>query len=407
VFDANLSYCEMADRMGFGTVWVTEHHFLEEYCAASAPEVFLAAASQRTERIRLGHGIKHLPPQINPPARAAEQVATLDVLSHGRVEFGSGESSSAAELDGFIVDPGKKREMWTEAIKVVVECLADEPFPGIDGEFVKMPPRNVVPKPVQKPHPPLWVACTQKATIDMAAQNGIGALSFSPTAPEDFKETVDRYYDVFVKECVPIGRAVNPNILTMGGDLVVAGTDDEAWQRVGNRAGFFAYGIIHYYATGTHQPGVTNLWANYQRDVAAGKAGHTLGAIGSVDTVRDWMRRFELTGVDELMFLVPPIEPELVLESIELLGTKVLPEFLERDEQAQIAKQERLAPAIEEAMARRAPDRHIDPDYSFGAVPVKWDTLQPITEVTTAMQERIREAEAGRVDPRNRPTEAH
>src|SRR3954451_7324840 len=120
VFDQNLAYCEMADKVGFGTGWITEHHFLEEYCAASAPAVFLAAVSQRTERLRLGHGIKHMPPAINHPARIAEQIATLDLLSHGRVEFGTGESSSVAELDGFGVDPGKNREMWTEAIQVAV-----------------------------------------------------------------------------------------------------------------------------------------------------------------------------------------------------------------------------------------------------------------------------------------------
>jgi alkanesulfonate monooxygenase SsuD/methylene tetrahydromethanopterin reductase-like flavin-dependent oxidoreductase (luciferase family) len=363
--------------------------------------------SQRTEQLRLGHGIKHMPPAINHPARIAEQIATLDLVSHGRVEFGTGESSSVAELDGFIVDPGKKREMWTEAVKVVVECLADEPFPGIEGEFVTMPPRNVMPKPVQKPHPPLWVACTQKSTIDLAARTGIGALSFSPSMPEDFKETVDHYYELLSTECVPIGRAVNPNILTLGGDLMTAPTEEGAWRRVGIRAGFFAYGILHYYVNGTHKPGVTDLWSAYERDVAVGKAGHTMGAIGSVDMARDWMLRFEETGVDELMFLVPPVEPEYVLESIELLGTKVLPEFIERDAAAQAAKAARLEPFIEQAMARREPDRHMDPDYEFGAVPVKWDTLEPITEVLNTMAERAAEAEAGNVDPRHRPREKH
>src|ERR1700716_1355723 len=88
----------LADRRGFDYVWEVEHHFLEEYSHSSAPEVFLAAASQRTSRIRLGHGIVQTPPPFNHPARVAERVAMLDLVSGGRADFGSGESSSEAEL---------------------------------------------------------------------------------------------------------------------------------------------------------------------------------------------------------------------------------------------------------------------------------------------------------------------
>src|SRR6195256_5375908 len=96
-----LEQIELADRLGIDFVWEVEHHFLEEYSHSSAPEVFLAAVSQRTSRIRLGHGIVQMPPAYNHPARVAERIATLDILSGGRVEFGTGESSSAAELLGF------------------------------------------------------------------------------------------------------------------------------------------------------------------------------------------------------------------------------------------------------------------------------------------------------------------
>ena len=99
-----LDQIELADRLGFDYVWEVEHHFLEEYSHSSAPEVFLAAASQRTERIRLGHGIVQIPPGVNHPARVAERVATLDLVSDGRLDFGTGESSSGAELGGFLVD---------------------------------------------------------------------------------------------------------------------------------------------------------------------------------------------------------------------------------------------------------------------------------------------------------------
>src|ERR1700723_2542153 len=104
LFQNSLAQVELADRLGFDYLWEVEHHFLEEYSHSSAPEVFLAAASQRTERIRLGPGIVNLMPNVNHPARVAERVSTLDLVSGGRVDLGTGESSSAAELGGFLVD---------------------------------------------------------------------------------------------------------------------------------------------------------------------------------------------------------------------------------------------------------------------------------------------------------------
>src|SRR3974390_2862302 len=107
-----LEQIELADRLGFDYVWEVEHHFLEEYSHSSAPEVFLAAASQRTSRIRIGHGIVQLPFGFNHPARVAERIATLDLVSDGRVDFGTGESSSEMELGGFGVRRANKRAEW-------------------------------------------------------------------------------------------------------------------------------------------------------------------------------------------------------------------------------------------------------------------------------------------------------
>src|SRR3989442_14935156 len=103
LFQEALDQVELADRVGIDYAWEVEHHFREEYSPSSAPEVFLAAASQRTERIRLGHGIVNVMPAVNHPARVAERLATLDLVSDGRVDFGTGEASSAAELGGFLI----------------------------------------------------------------------------------------------------------------------------------------------------------------------------------------------------------------------------------------------------------------------------------------------------------------
>ena len=165
-----LDQVELADKVGIDYVWEVEHHFLEEYSHSSAPEVFLAAASQRTKNIRLGHGIIQTAPKYNHPARTAERLATLDLVSNGRVDFGSGESWSVAELGGFEIDPTVKREMWREGLDAAIRCMTETPFTGIEGKYVNMPPRNVVPKPVQEPHPPLWVACSRRDTILLAAE---------------------------------------------------------------------------------------------------------------------------------------------------------------------------------------------------------------------------------------------
>ena len=203
-----LDQIELADKLGIQYLWEVEHHFLEEYSHSSAPEVFLAAASQRTQRMRIGHGIVQTAAAYNHPARTAERIAMLDLVSNGRVEFGSGESSSEAELRGFGIDPAVKREAWLEGLEIAIRCMTETPFGGVDGIFTQMPPRNVVPKPVQKPHPPLWVACSRRDTILLAAEKGIGALSFAFIEPEDAKQWVDDYEAVLREKCIPDRKSV-------------------------------------------------------------------------------------------------------------------------------------------------------------------------------------------------------
>src|SRR3954453_7721997 len=165
-----LEQIEYADRIGIDYAWEVEHHFLEEYSHSSAPEVFLAAASQRTQRIRLGHGIVQIPAPFNHPARVAERIGMLDLVSGGRVQFGPGESSSQAELGAFGVERETKRAQWEESLDAITRMFVEQPFAGSGGEGLRSPPRGLRPKPRQKPHPPLWVACSRRETILMAAR---------------------------------------------------------------------------------------------------------------------------------------------------------------------------------------------------------------------------------------------
>ena len=185
LFQEALDQVELADRLGIDYAWEVEHHFLEEYSHSSAPEVFLAACSQRTKRIRLGHGIVLMPPGYNHPARVAERIATLDLVSNGRVEFGTGEIALAHGARRLRRQLRRTRSarMWREAVEQCANMLAMNPYPGFKGKYFEMPCRNVVPKPVQKPHPPMWVACSNRETIQLAAQLGIGALTFAFVDP--------------------------------------------------------------------------------------------------------------------------------------------------------------------------------------------------------------------------------
>ena len=257
-----LEQVELADRLGFDVVWEVEHHFLEEYSHSSAPEVFLGACSQRTKDIRLGHGIIQTAPGYNHPARTAERVATLDLLSGGRVEFGSGESGSEAELGGFLVDPATKRDAWLEGLQVTLRCMTETPFTGVDGRFVQMPPRNVVPKPMQKPHPPLWVACSRRDTILLAAEKGIGALTFAFIDPEEAEKWVADYERTLAERCVPVGLAVNPNIACVT-QMMCHADEKVALDRGLEGGNFFGYSLGHYYVFGEHRPGSTDVWTEY------------------------------------------------------------------------------------------------------------------------------------------------
>ena len=172
----SLDQIELADGLGYDYAWEVEHHFLEEYSHSSAPEVFLGAASQRTSRIRLGHGIIQL--TTNHPARVAERVSTLDLVSHGRVELGLGESATTTELHPFDRRFRDKRAVWEDAVRALLPMFWSDAW-EYHGEHFDFPLRNVIPKPRQKPHPPLWVACSQLETIRMAGTRGWVHSGFS------------------------------------------------------------------------------------------------------------------------------------------------------------------------------------------------------------------------------------
>ena len=175
--DDAIEQCVLGDKLGIDYAWSVEHHFLEEYSHCSASDVFLSAIAAKTERIKIGFGIRQVIPNYNHPARTAESVGMLDLISHGRAQLGIGEGATRLELGGFNIPAKRKRAMALESAREIADMMVMEPYPGYECDDWSMPCRNVLPKPIQKPHPPMWMACTNRDTIREAARNGLGVFS--------------------------------------------------------------------------------------------------------------------------------------------------------------------------------------------------------------------------------------
>ena len=362
LFHEALDQVVLADRLGYDYAWEVEHHFLDEYSHSSAPEVFLAAAAARTRRIRLGHGIRQVIPNYNHPARTAEALATLDLISEGRVDFGIGEGATRLELGGFGIKAKEKRAMALEAAEQIANMMALEPYPGFEGRFFSMPCRNVLPKPVQKPHPPMWMACTNRDTIKVAASIGVGALAFSFLNPEEARHWAEIYYGIVKSDaCVPIGRAVNANI-AMVSSFSIHRERAEAIRRGHEGFEFFGFAMNALVARDT-VPGRTDLWGEYlarrgnrtEEIVANTAVGPQSSGIGTPEDMRGHLAGFQAACVDQVIFLQQAgrNRHEHICESLELFAAEVMPGFSAEVASREEKKRAELAPWIEAALARK------------------------------------------------------
>jgi alkanesulfonate monooxygenase SsuD/methylene tetrahydromethanopterin reductase-like flavin-dependent oxidoreductase (luciferase family) len=311
---------------------MVEHHFLEEYSHCPSPESFLAAASQRTKNIRLGHGIFQV--TTNHPARVAERIAVLDLLSNGRVEFGMGESASITELEPFGRSMDDKRAVFDEAVQAIFPMFkagASEHH----GKYFDMPLRHVLPKPLQKPHPPIWMACSQLDTIERAGRCGMGALGFQFVSADAAHAWVHAYYNAITKRLARLADyVVNPNIALVS-FFMCAKTDEEARRRA-DGATFFQFALRFYGASADRKrpaPGTVNMWDEYnawkRANPDAQEAALRGGLIGSPDTIRKKLARFETSHIDQVILLnqAGKNTHEHICESLELFGKEVMPEF--------------------------------------------------------------------------------
>lgn len=367
LFHEALDQVVLADRLGLDHAWAVEHHFLEEYSHCSAPEVFLAAAAGRTERIRLGHGIRQVIARYNHPARTAECLATLDLVSRGRLDFGIGEGATRLELHGFGIPAREKRSLCLEAAEQIANMMVMTPYPGFEGASFSMPCRNVIPKPRQKPHPPMWMACTNRDTIRVAASLGVGALAFSFVNPEEARTWSRIYYDTIRSEaCVPIGHRVNANI-AMVSAFSIHPDREEAVRRGQEGFEFFGY-ALGALVTKDAVPGRSTLWRDFRRARAEGFGSGVAAVsarapgIGTPDDLRSHLRAFEESGVDQVIFLQQAGRNRHgdICAALELFATEVMPEFRARVSERERKKEEALAPHVEAALARKPRMKPLD-----------------------------------------------
>jgi alkanesulfonate monooxygenase SsuD/methylene tetrahydromethanopterin reductase-like flavin-dependent oxidoreductase (luciferase family) len=342
----------LADRLGYDTVWFVEHHFLTEFAHSSAPEVFLGALTQATQRIRLGHGVTLLPHQFNHPIRVAERVAALDILSKGRVEFGTGRSSQY-EQAGFGIDTAASRDMWQESLEMIPRMWTEDPFEH-QGRFVSVPQRSIVPKPVQKPHPPIWTAATSPPTWELAGQNGIGILGLTIFVQVHQLAERVRAYRAAVKHAKPVGKFVNDRV----GAFTIVHVADTMEQAVRNGAADAAINYLLYafrVLGGFSDPG----GAGMKRDAASIEIHSTpyrdliakeypiilkmqknectfedldsedMVIVGDVDHCLRKVERYAEAGLDHLLSLMQcdRIPSDAVKRSIELFAEKIAPRF--------------------------------------------------------------------------------
>lgn len=387
----------LADRLGFDYAWDVEHHFLDEYSHSSAPEVFLAAAAAQTENIRLGHGIRQVIPQYNHPARTAEGLATLDLVSDGRVEFGIGEGATRLELHGFGVPAKHKRALALEAAEQICNMMVLTPYPGFEGEGFSMPCRNVLPKPLQKPHPPLWMACSNRETIKAAARNGVGALAFSFLDPEEARAWSKVYYDIIrSEECVPLGWSVNAN-LAMVSAFSLHEDRAEAIRRGQDNFEFFRYSQQKLVAE-DFVPGHSNMWDEFRAKrgdasdrlirAALSRAEYDGAGIGTPEDMRRHLAGMQEAGVDQVIFLQQAGRNtnRNICESLELFAAEVMPEFAAGAAAREAAKAAELEPYIAAALARK---QYMQP-LAAEAVPVVRASVEAATFDAQRQREQAR-----------------
>jgi alkanesulfonate monooxygenase SsuD/methylene tetrahydromethanopterin reductase-like flavin-dependent oxidoreductase (luciferase family) len=349
-----LEQAELAEEAGFDRIWAVEHHALRWYAHMSAPEVFLSFVAARTRRIRIGHGVVCMPFGFNPPVRVAERAAMLDLLSGGRLDLGAGRGATRQETSLCGVDPDRTRAEVEEALRMIGAAWRD---PEADfswhTELLDIDPHPILPRPVQLPHPPLYLACSKRDTLREAAELGVGALVLGFAGPDEaasLRAEYDRARAARSGDRL-VSEKPNDHFAVLCPTTVLPDSDQA--RRIGLRGQrFFAQSIAHWYGAGgvpdeavlpgadaesetaairqaaeqqearLHEariPVTANSTATYNPDHAYGSAED---AVRYVERLRD-------AGADEIICLIQmgTVPQEACLETIRQWGEHIIPRF--------------------------------------------------------------------------------
>ncbi len=334
VYHEALAQIERADQIGFDYVWEVEHHFLEEYSHSPAPEVFYGAVSQRTKNIRIAHGVRLLPHRFNHPIKVAEQAAVLDILSNGRMDLGTGRSTTAQELDGFGVDYDRTREEVREALDVIVKAWTDEIL-EYNGKTIQIPPRRVVPKPIQEPHPPMWMACVAPDSYEMAADRGLGVLSFNLNW-EQVQKTMQTYREKCQDRTDVVSKVINERFAGVAICHVAENKEEEAIGIAGAR--WFLHNVAKLFEPLMVKNNLYSyeyLRSLFDLDADANDLSdaqikeHPMVTVGNPDEVNRKLETFDQAGLDQVIFFKQAgrIPHKNIMRSINRIGQYVIPHF--------------------------------------------------------------------------------
>ncbi|WP_066554602.1 LLM class flavin-dependent oxidoreductase [Croceicoccus bisphenolivorans] len=348
-FREMIEQIRFADSLGFDYAFLGEHHFTAEYAHNTATEVLLGALSQVTKNIRLGTGITHS--SHGNPIRIAERIATADQLTEGRVEFGFG-SGSPMEIAPFLGEQAElRRERAAAAGQIAADILGSPGvWPGVENEFFNFPAVDVIPKSFQKPHPPLWTSMSAPGQVRDAASRGLGALMLTIGGAEMVANEVKLYWETLQSgEVKPVGKGINPAVLSFASGLI-APTDELADERAREGLEFFGFGLTGGSTANIGAPDhhLYNAFLDFKAgkgDIREGKGFPPMFlAMGAqfadlpgqimcgVDKAREMARQLEATNVDGLLInqKFGWTKHEHIMESLELWGTQIIPEFRER-----------------------------------------------------------------------------
>jgi alkanesulfonate monooxygenase SsuD/methylene tetrahydromethanopterin reductase-like flavin-dependent oxidoreductase (luciferase family) len=330
-FMDELDVVQAADKAGFKYVWVTEHHFLDEYSHLSANDVVLGYLAHATERIHLGSGIFNPLPQVNHPAKVAERVAMLDHLTGGRFEFGTGRGAGSLEILGFLpgmTDLSGTREIWEDVIGEFPKMWLQDEYEGYDGTFWSLPPRKVLPKPYGKLHPAMWYAAGNTSSYEMAARRGLGVLGFSVGSFDELGPVLKAYKDA-IGSADPVGAFVNDNIMVTTAAFLA---EDEATATASLLRANVTYlqsNVFRYHDTFPH-PDSVPVWPELIPEVtpeAVPFLQESGTIVGDPDHALEQCKRWESAGADQLVFGIGTASKADSLEMVRLMGEHVIPKI--------------------------------------------------------------------------------